>query len=176
MPHKLLTAIIAVGTILMVGCATTMSVAQTPKDSTTAKDSAQADTNTSKILVEDNILPTLTPHEGLPAVKTVNTNYGGIEYYYQPYEVSRAKLFQNHPNPCNQGFTYIKYCIPDTAWIRLDLLNVLGQTVMMMVDTVQVEGIHELCVKVSGLSSGIYFYRIFVKDAIIDTKKMVILE
>jgi hypothetical protein len=68
-------------------------------------------------------------------------------------------LYANYPNPFNPS-TFIKYDLPEAARVRLDVYDVLGRRVKTLVDEPQVAGVHSVRFDGSGLSSGIYFYRI----------------
>ncbi|MGZ4019785.1 MAG: T9SS type A sorting domain-containing protein, partial [Flavisolibacter sp.] len=68
-------------------------------------------------------------------------------------------LFQNHPNPFNT-VTIISYQLPFTTHVQLNIYNTVGQEVMKLVDEVETEGTKTVQVNASGLSKGIYYYRL----------------
>ncbi|MGZ4012087.1 MAG: T9SS type A sorting domain-containing protein, partial [Flavisolibacter sp.] len=68
-------------------------------------------------------------------------------------------LFQNHPNPFNTE-TIISYQLPFTTHVQLNIYNTVGQEVMKLVDEVETEGTKTVQVNASGLSKGIYYYRL----------------
>lgn len=68
-------------------------------------------------------------------------------------------LSQNFPNPFNPS-TVISYQIPVTAEIRLEIFNMLGQSVALLVNEQKAAGLHTVNFDASSLSSGIYIYRI----------------
>jgi hypothetical protein len=68
-------------------------------------------------------------------------------------------LHQNYPNPFNP-ITKILYTLRSNGWVRLSVYNLLGQEVAVLVDGVQNQGPHEAVFSGTGLSSGIYFYRL----------------
>jgi hypothetical protein len=89
------------------------------------------------------------------------------------------ELSQNIPNPFNPE-TAIGYALPKSAYVRLEVLNVLGQVVRTLVDGHQRTGTHEAMwdgLNDSGqaLASGIYFYRIGA-DNFQATKRMLLLK
>ena len=92
----------------------------------------------------------------------------------------KVQLFTNYPNPFNP-MTIIRYTIPQTetpSYVTLKVYDLLGQEVATIVDGLRQAGYYEENFQASGLASGIYFYRIKVKDAqnvFVDTKKMVLL-
>jgi hypothetical protein len=73
-------------------------------------------------------------------------------------------LSQNFPNPFN-ATTQIRYAIPQDAKVRLEVVNILGQKVKVLVDGFQTAGFKQVVWdgrNDSGdmVSSGVYFYRI----------------
>ncbi len=68
-------------------------------------------------------------------------------------------LSQNYPNPFNPS-TVIKYSIPGTGLVKLNVFNLLGRKVATLVNSEQSAGTHEVRFDAAGLSSGIYFYRL----------------
>lgn len=77
------------------------------------------------------------------------------------------ELYQNYPNPFNPT-TSITYTLPQSADVRLDVFNVLGQRVMTLVNERQTSGLKQVSFDASNLASGVYLYRIqtanFVKS------------
>ncbi len=67
---------------------------------------------------------------------------------------------QNYPNPFNP-LTKIDYQLPEVSKVRLELYDITGQLVKVLVDNLQVEGYYTYNLDMSnlGLSSGVYFYR-----------------
>jgi hypothetical protein len=73
-------------------------------------------------------------------------------------------LHQNYPNPFNPC-TIIQYELPQRAHMSLSIFNALGQQVAELVNREQEAGNHKISFNGSGLSSGIYFYRMSVSPA-----------
>ena len=91
--------------------------------------------------------------------------------------VSIAKnyeLFQNYPNPFNPSTT-INFAIPTTGLVTLKIYDVVGKEVATLVNEVRNAGNHSIKYNASGLSSGVYFYRLQTGD-FVDTKKMFLLK
>ncbi|HMK37760.1 MAG TPA: T9SS type A sorting domain-containing protein, partial [Bacteroidota bacterium] len=68
-------------------------------------------------------------------------------------------LSQNYPNPFNPSTT-IRYGLPQSSMVNLTIFNALGQQVRQLVNEEQEAGFHDVRFDGSGLSSGVYFYRI----------------
>ena len=69
------------------------------------------------------------------------------------------RLEQNYPNPFNPT-TKIGYELPSKVRVHLVVYDILGREVSTLVDQVMPAGYHEVEFPASGLSSGIYFYKI----------------
>jgi len=68
-------------------------------------------------------------------------------------------LGQNYPNPFNPG-TKISYSIPEDGFVKLAVYNLLGEEVALIVNSFQKADRYEVNFDGSGLSSGIYVYKI----------------
>jgi hypothetical protein len=93
---------------------------------------------------------------------------------------SAYSLSQNYPNPFNPE-TEIRFALPQGAYVRLEVFNLLGQKVATLADGPQEVG-GEFSVRWNGtsdaglsLASGIYFYRLQAGE-FSDTKKMIYLK
>ncbi len=91
---------------------------------------------------------------------------------------NRFELSQNYPNPFNP-ITFIDFSLPQPARVRVEVFNVLGQSVTTLVDTHKPAGHHTVSwngTDVSGdhVSSGVYFYRISADDFHASNKMMLI--
>jgi hypothetical protein len=83
-------------------------------------------------------------------------------------------LDQNFPNPFNPK-TRIRYQVPEAAFVTLKVYDVLGNEVETLINEEQIIGTHEIDFDGSGLTSGIYYYRITAND-FSQTKKMILLK
>lgn len=72
---------------------------------------------------------------------------------------SKVTLEQNYPNPFNPS-TLIQFSIPETTDVTLQVFNILGQHVSTLVNGQLRAGRHEVRFDATGLSSGVYMYRI----------------
>ncbi len=80
----------------------------------------------------------------------VEIDFGSPEAY---------ELSQNYPNPFNPT-TSIKYNLPTDAYVRLNVYNILGETIAELVNTKKSAGYHNVTFNAEGLNSGIYFYKL----------------
>jgi hypothetical protein len=87
-----------------------------------------------------------------------------------PYKFS---LYQNFPNPFNPS-TKIKYELPKTEKIKIEIFNMLGQKIKTLVNKTISVGLHEVEFNSGNLPSGVYLYRISAGE-VQEVKKMVLL-
>ena len=71
----------------------------------------------------------------------------------------QARLYQNYPNPFNPETT-IRFSLSQHANVELNVYNILGRKVAQLVDGPLHAGNHHVRFNASGLSGGIYFYRL----------------
>ncbi|MBI9071465.1 MAG: T9SS type A sorting domain-containing protein [Melioribacteraceae bacterium] len=64
-------------------------------------------------------------------------------------------LEQNYPNPFNPG-TVIKYSIPEISNVRIEIFNMLGENIKILVDHEKSAGVYEQNWDAANLPSGIY--------------------
>ena len=73
---------------------------------------------------------------------------------------NRFALSQNYPNPFNPN-TRIQFGLPQQAKTNLEIYNILGESVLTIVDgDILDAGFYNYNVSMKGLSSGMYFYRL----------------
>jgi hypothetical protein len=88
-------------------------------------------------------------------------------------------ISQNYPNPFNPSTT-IRYALPSRSYVKLEILNLLGQRVVELVNSEQDAGYYNVQ-WTPNAPSGIYFYRIAAVEVsnpsklFVDVKKMVLL-
>ena len=95
--------------------------------------------------------------------------------------INNFKLFQNYPNPFNPK-TVISYQLAISGYTTLRVYDVLGNQIKTLVNQNQIPGTYEVEFDGSVLSSGIYFYKIWVSTptgeagSFSDTKKLILLK
>ena len=83
-------------------------------------------------------------------------------------------LIGSFPNPFNASST-IKYDLPKPAHVQLEIFNLLGQRVAMLIDGSKAAGHHSVNWNASMMPSGVYFYRLRA-DSFQDTQKMLLIK
>lgn len=73
-------------------------------------------------------------------------------------------LSQNYPNPFNPS-TNINYSLGKPAFVNISVFDILGKSITVLKNEFQREGSYNVKFYPSGLSSGVYFYRITAKDS-----------
>jgi len=84
---------------------------------------------------------------------------------------ARIALEQNYPNPFNPS-TQIRYTLPEAGEVRLEVFNLMGQRIDVLVDGQQQAGVHDITFDASHLSSGIYLYRLQTPEKSITRRMM----
>ena len=65
----------------------------------------------------------------------------------------------NYPNPFNPQTT-IHFGLPESAYVKLVVYDVLGRQVRVLVDGIREAGTHEMVFEASRLPSGTYLVRL----------------
>jgi len=110
------------------------------------------------------------------------SNRGSAYIYYnfttdvevEPTNAVSFNLNQNFPNPFNPT-TKIKYQIPEISFVTLKVYDVLGNEVAILVNDEKPIGGYEVEFDGTGLTSGIYFYKLQA-GSFVETKKMVLMK
>ena len=89
------------------------------------------------------------------------------------------ELGQNYPNPFNPT-THIQFSLPHASHVRLEVYNILGRQVRLLIDQSLSAGAHEVTFdgnSESGnqLATGIYFYRLQAEN-FVETRKMMLIK
>ena len=83
-------------------------------------------------------------------------------------------LSQNYPNPFNPE-TQINYSIPSKQFVSIKVFDMLGRQVAQLVNGVNEAGNYSITFNGSGLSSGIYYYKM-ESESFVETKRMVLVK
>ena len=83
-------------------------------------------------------------------------------------------LDQNYPNPFNPS-TLIRFALPEQVHVNLTLYNLLGQKIATLVNEIRSPGWHDVTFDATGLSSGMYMYRLEA-DGFVKTRSMMIVK
>ncbi len=84
------------------------------------------------------------------------------------------ELFQNYPNPFNPNTT-IKFNITEPQKVKLIVYSLLGEEVKVLVDEYLYSGNNSVQFNGSGLSSGVYIYKIIL-GAKTSSRKLILLK
>jgi len=96
---------------------------------------------------------------------------------YKPADAAlptEFSLSQNYPNPFNP-VTEIEFGLPSACRVKLEIFNVVGQTVATLVDETKEAGFHSVQWDGSAFASGVYLYRITAGD-FVNTRKLLLLK
>ena len=83
-------------------------------------------------------------------------------------------LSQNHPNPFKER-TIIKYCVPEEAKVKIEIVDYEKRTLQILVDEVKEPGTYQVILYANGFREGLYLYTL-TSGSIIITKRMLILK
>lgn len=83
-------------------------------------------------------------------------------------------LFQNFPNPFNP-ITKISFYIPSNSKVTLEIYDILGRLIQVLVNSYQNFGYHEVEFNSEKISSGVYFYKITANNYT-SIKKMLLIK
>ncbi len=118
-------------------------------------------------------------------LKQIDFN-GNFEYFNLSSEVTigipvNFELSQNYPNPFNPSTT-IDFQLPKDGNATISIFDNSGKEVMTLVNEFKSAGYHSINFNASSLSSGVYFYKLWVSSpsgetgSFIETKRMVLIK
>jgi thermitase len=93
--------------------------------------------------------------------------------YTNDAQVNEFRLFQNYPNPFNPS-TMIRYDIPVESNVLIEVCNMLGQRVTVLIDEFQQAGYYTMQFNAENLPSGVYLYRITAGEYTVGKKLMLL--
>jgi hypothetical protein len=119
------------------------------------------------------------PNDGNYYYRLKQVDYNGSYEYSDVVEVEwRAfnsyLLEQNFPNPFNPTTTF-GFGIQNKSNVKITILNAIGEEVAIVLNEEREGGYHQVEFNATGLSSGIYFYRLQAGN-FIETKKMILMK
>ncbi|MDZ7717893.1 MAG: T9SS type A sorting domain-containing protein [Balneolaceae bacterium] len=132
-----------------------------------------------------SILNKSTLHRGQGNLGTSYADYYFLEAIVRYRELTNARfpdiekealffLDQNYPNPFNNS-TVIYYSIEEEGEVDLSVYNLTGRKVQTLVNRFRSPGTYRTNFNASGLSSGVYLYRLKANGQA-STKKMIVVE
>jgi hypothetical protein len=83
-------------------------------------------------------------------------------------------LRQNYPNPFNP-VTSIEYEVAEQSTVMVDVVDVNGRVVKVLVNAVQSPGVYRIQFEASGLANGVYYYQLKTEHSQ-QTKQMILLK
>lgn len=102
-------------------------------------------------------------------------NYNPIGIQQIGNEIPQSfKLYQSYPNPFNPAAS-IKFDITRTSDVKINVYDMLGREVAVLVNNVLTPGTYKADWNASQFASGTYFYRITAGD-FSETKKMILVK
>ncbi len=84
-----------------------------------------------------------------------------------------GELLQNVPNPFSNTTT-VYYKLNEQSSVLFKVYDHIGKEVRIIDQSTKDKGINKIELDMSGFSSGIYFYSLFINGQLSDTKKMVV--
>ena len=125
-------------------------------------------------VISSNMIGNLSmePYESMIIVLDENfqTHIDNVEQTTRDF-----RLDQNYPNPFNPETT-IRYHLSTSAEVYINVYNILGQSIWTSNRGTIPAGQHDIRFDASGLSSGVYLYRLVVDGSPVDTRKMLLLK
>ena len=98
-----------------------------------------------------------------------------LEVYSSISEIPEEySLSQNYPNPFN-SYTIIEYSIPEYSFVNLEIFNILGSKVAVVVNDYKDPDNYKINFNAGDLASGIYYYRLKANNYM-KTGKMILIK
>jgi hypothetical protein len=114
-------------------------------------------------------------------IDSLNIEFDNITITFTPTDVydeftvpNDIILHQNYPNPFNPRTT-ISFYLPQESFVELKVLNILGQTVAVLLNQDLSAGKYDIKFNAVDMASGIYFYTLHV-GKFVKTSKMLLLK
>ena len=104
----------------------------------------------------------------------IHTAFYAVLKYSQHISSVEGSGLQNYPNPFNPS-TSISYQLPQQSHVTLKVFDVLGREVATLVNEAKQPGTNTVQFNASGLTSGVYFYRLQA-GGFSKTRKLIVLK
>lgn len=104
---------------------------------------------------------------------TVVRGGGGVNVEPTGATPDRIALNGNYPNPVT-GVTTFEYSLPQASSVSLEVFDVMGRRVAVVVDDVQQANTYRVSFDASGLASGTYIYRLVAGDQVLTQRMSVV--
>ncbi|MBD3411318.1 MAG: T9SS type A sorting domain-containing protein [Ignavibacteriales bacterium] len=170
---------------------TTNLILNDPKHGTAFTDTSYGGNVHADPMFDDEILEYLALQPGSPAIGAgmeiaeietgpspdmgcLNDELLLVDAPNNPATPIEYELSQNFPNPFNPSTT-IKFAVAEAGPVKIEVYNMLGQTVATLVDRDMTPGKYEINFANTNLASGVYIYRMEAGD-FVNVKKMTLLK
>jgi len=94
----------------------------------------------------------------------------GISLVGKFASIDNFRLYQNTPNPFRVS-TRINFYLPESSYVKLEVYNILGEVVRVLVSETLDQGVHQVTLNPAEMSPGTYMYRI-TTNSFTETKQM----
>ncbi len=108
---------------------------------------------------DDELTVSATDEFGTPMDRFVIQKFTDVAREPGPLVPAAFSLDQNFPNP-TAGTATIRYQVPETASVRLELFDLLGQHIATLVDRTHIPGHYVATFDTGRLAAGSYVYRL----------------
>ena len=129
---------------------------------------AQLDSLSQQLLVIDQELRAAAAFRVLEVARLLVGTEGAEEL------PTRFVLYGAYPNPFRERAT-IRFAVPRRERVRLEVYDVLGRRVGVLLDEEVAPGLYEVHFEAQGLASGLYFYRLRA-GRFVQQRKMIIIK
>lgn len=110
--------------------------------------------------------------------EVIFTLFAGDRYWLEQkdreYLPEDFALYPNYPNPFNSATT-IGYSLPEKQEVRLEVFDVIGRRVLVLINDEQPAGWHTMRFDASRLASGVYVYKMTTENNV-SSRKMTIVK
>lgn len=131
----------------------------------------------SEVTPDGNIALEMSLPPGIFTYRAFKFDWNGLPGYIDLTYIkppTAYKLKQNYPNPFNP-VTKIEFDLPENTFVSLNIYDILGRVVRSIYNTDLNAGYYSVDFNSTGISSGIYFYRLNT-ETFSETKKMVLVK